>query len=40
MYLPSVYLDDYDMSNYRYDELDTVLEKKKDRMMNEWIISK
>ncbi len=38
VFLPSIYLDDYDMSNYRYDELDTVLEKKKDRMMNKKIV--
>ncbi len=32
--LPSVYLDSYDMSNYSYDEIDDVLEEKKDKILS------
>ena len=36
--LPSIYLDDYDMSNYHYDELDEVFKEKQNYIMSRDVI--
>lgn len=36
--LPSIYIDEFDMSNYSYDEFDSVLENKKNRILSRKVV--
>ena len=33
--LPSIYLDEYDISNYKYDDISNVLDNKNDKIMSQ-----